>query len=188
MKYQPSSDSALFLDRDGVLNERIVGDYVRSPEQLKVYRECGLLLTQLKPHFARILVVTNQQGIGKNLMTEEDLHQIHLKLSEELNPEVQIFDAIYFCPSLKEKQDPNRKPGIGMALQAKRQFPEINLHSSLMIGDSVSDLEFGKSANMSTWYLHKEKLTHPLADASFSNLYEALQTLISTIALNNKNF
>lgn len=183
MKYQPCSDSALFLDRDGVLNERIVGDYVRNPDQLKVFRECGPLLMTLKSTFTRIFVVTNQQGIGKGLMSVSDLHDIHQKLSQELNTELALFDAIYFCPSLKEAKDPDRKPGIGMALKAKNQFPEINLGNSLMIGDSVSDLEFGKSAGMTCWYIHKEKLTHPLADATFSNLYEALQTLVHATAL-----
>lgn len=181
MKFRPSSNSALFLDRDGVLNERIVGDYVRNPQQLNVFKACGPLLTAIKPYFSKIFVVTNQQGIGKGLMTEDDLHQIHQKLSDELNPNIKLIDAWFFCPSLKEQNDLNRKPGIGMALKAQSQFPEISLKESLMIGDSISDLEFGKSAGMTTWYIHNEKLRHPLADATFSNLYEALQTLLSTV-------
>lgn len=183
MKFQISSESALFLDRDGVLNERIVGDYVRNADQLIVFKECGPLLTDLRFFFKRIFVVTNQQGIGKGLMKESDLTSIHHKLLKELNPEKELFDAIFYCSNLKSENHPDRKPGIGMALKAKSQFPDIDLNQSLMIGDSVSDLEFGKNAGMVTWYITKEKLIHPLADAVFSNLYEALQTLLNTIVL-----
>ncbi len=183
MKYLPSSNSALFLDRDGVLNERIIGDYVRNIEQLKVFKEAGPLLSVLRPSFKRIFVVTNQQGIGKGLMNEADLHLIHKKLIDELGQGEALIDYIFHCPSLKNAGDQDRKPSIGMALKAKAMYPDISLEHSLMIGDSVSDIEFGKNAGMASWFIHPERLNQPLADASFTNLFEALQTLVDSIAL-----
>ena len=92
--------------------------------------------------------MTNQQGIGKGLMTEEDLDQIHSFLLDKVRQNGGNIDAIYHAPHLEEEASPMRKPGTGMALQAKKDFPEIEFAKSIIIGDSADDMDFGKRTNM----------------------------------------
>ena len=102
----------------------------------------------LPSRFHKIVIVTNQQGISKGLMTEEDLNKVHQHLIQEVKNIGGRIDAIYFAPQLVEENSIMRKPNIGMALQAKKEFPSINLKKSIMLGDSISDMEFAKNANM----------------------------------------
>lgn len=144
----------LFLDRDGVINIRLVDDYVKTWEEFEFMPDAQASIAQLRTIFKYIFVVTNQQGIGKGLMSEADLANIHQNMLAELavhNPtSLPIIDKIYYCPSLKSSNDICRKPNIGMALQAQKEFPEVDFQKSLMIGDSISDMEFGKNAGMLT--------------------------------------
>jgi histidinol-phosphate phosphatase family protein len=143
-------ERALFLDRDGVINRRLPEDYVKTPEELSVFDYVAALLPVFKKYFDRIFIVTNQQGIGKKLMTEEDLRLVHQKMLHEIDFEKKLIDAIYFCPHLAQAKCTCRKPAVGMALKAKNDFPTINLGASLMVGDSSSDILFGKNAGMKT--------------------------------------
>ena len=99
-------------------------------------------------HFHRVVIVTNQQGISKRLMTEDDLHKVHQHLLQEVQNFGGRIDAIYHAPQLAEENSIMRKPNIGMALQAKEEFPSIDFKKSIMVGDSISDIEFAKNANM----------------------------------------
>lgn len=98
--------------------------------------------------FDNIFVVTNQQGIGKGLMTIDDLAIIHSNMCHAIDAAGGRIDEVFYCPSLARDNDPNRKPSIGMALQAKEAFPHINFQQSWMIGDSHSDLQFAHNAGM----------------------------------------
>ncbi len=142
--------SCLFLDRDGVINTRIPGEYVQSVEQFtfepRVLEAMGLL----RPLFERVVVVTNQAGIGKGLMTEADLALVHAHLQAEATANGCPLDALYHCPNLATDLAPCRKPEIGMGMWAKRDFPEIDFEHSWMVGDSVSDIEFGQRLGMKT--------------------------------------
>ena len=101
--------------------------------------------------------MTNQQGIGKGLMTTEQLHTIHQSMLDKIREQGGRVDAVYFCPDLKSKPDNCRKPGIFMALQAQADFPEIDFSKSIMVGDSFSDMEFGRRTGMFTVYAGVEK-------------------------------
>lgn len=138
---------ALFLDRDGVLNVLRPNDYVKSPDELVILPGVPEAMQLLRTHFDRIIVVTNQQGIGKGLMTEVDLEAIHCKL---LDATAGCIDRIYHCPALEREHSFRRKPNIGMALQARRDYPEIRLKESVMVGDSLTDMLFGRRAGMTT--------------------------------------
>jgi len=146
----------LFLDRDGVINERIWGGYVTEPDGFHFIPGVLEALSLLSNRFGKIILVTNQQGIGKGQMTEDHLGAIHKHMVEEVESQGGRIDAVYFCPDLKSKSDNCRKPGIKMALQAKADFPEIDFSKSIMVGDSDSDVEFGKNAGMFTVYTGKE--------------------------------
>ena len=145
----------LFLDRDGVINKRLVADYVKTPQEFEFMPDAPQTIGLLRLLFGRVVIVTNQQGIGKKLMTEAALDQVHQKmllgLQAHCPPQyLPVIDRIYFCPALSSELNPCRKPQIGMALQAKADFPEIDFTKSVMIGDSLSDIEFGKNAQMLT--------------------------------------
>ena len=139
----------LFLDRDGVINKKIENDYVRNWGQFELLPNVIEALKILNNLFNRIIIVTNQRGIGRGLMSEKDLEEIHKNMLSIFEKEGIKIDKIYYCPHDYEKEACNcRKPKIGMALQAKKDFPDINFKNSIMVGDSLSDVEFGRNAGM----------------------------------------
>ncbi len=140
----------LFLDRDGVINRRLPGAYVRHWGEWEWEYRVLNTLPLLTDFFSRTLVVTNQQGIGKGLMTEEDLDLIHQRLLAEVEAVGGQIDKIYHCPDLASKPDHGRKPRRAMADQARADFPAIDFERSIMVGDSRSDLLFGKKLGMYT--------------------------------------
>jgi len=137
-------DSALFLDRDGVVNRRIVGDYVRNLSQLELLPGAIEAIVRIGKRFRYVIIVTNQQGIGKGLMSGEDVAEIHDYIIKQVHSAGGRIDSIYCCPSIDAANDPNRKPGVGMGLQAKGDFSDIDFSRSLMIGDSESDMLFAE--------------------------------------------
>ncbi len=145
--------SALFLDRDGVINQKIDDDYVRNLSQFEWLPGTLDAIVQLGKFFRYVIVVTNQQGVGKGLMSVSDVTGIHNHIIQKVQEAGGHLDRIYFCPSLKQNNDPNRKPGIGMGLQAKHDFPDIDFSRSLMIGDSASDMDFAERLGMQRIFL-----------------------------------
>jgi histidinol-phosphate phosphatase family protein len=174
------SEWTLFLDRDGVINEEKKVDYIRNWAEFKFYTESLLALPLLAQKFSRIIITTNQKGIGKGLMSDADLSNIHAQMTAEIVAVGGRIDAIYYCPDL-DNQSPNRKPQPGMAFQATEQYPMIDLNKSIMVGNRMSDMEFGRNAGMLTVYL---ATTHPEApfpdtkiDDRFDHLFQFAKAL-----------
>jgi histidinol-phosphate phosphatase family protein len=140
----------LFLDRDGVINRRIVGDYVKTWDQLGFLPGVVESISRFSGIFGPILVVSNQQGVGKGLMTIQDVNAIHERMVAEIAAGNGRIDAVYFSPHLHSMGSLMRKPNVGMALKARRQFPSIRFSHSLMVGDSITDMIFGKRTGMKT--------------------------------------
>ncbi len=140
----------LFLDRDGVINERVVGDYIKNVEDFHFIPGALEAIVDMSLRFGRVVVVTNQQGIGKGLMTPGNLEEIHRYMCAEIERFGGRIDAVYHAPNLAQENSPMRKPDTGMAFLAKQDFPEINFKRSVMIGDSDSDIAFGESLGMIT--------------------------------------
>lgn len=138
----------LFLDRDGVINKKIEGGYVLTPELFEWLEGSLEAIVALSKKFGRLIIVTNQQGVGKNLMTENDLKNIHSMMKSEIEKAGGRIDALYFSPHLKEENNPMRKPGIGMLLKAKQDFPEIDFKKSIMVGDSISDMQMADNLRL----------------------------------------
>ena len=159
---------SLFLDRDGVINKQIVGGYVQNTSSFCVLDGVVEAMAIFKKRFGRIFVVTNQQGVGKNIMTINDLQLIHTYMESELGI---AFDGIYFSPHLAEENNVMRKPNPGMALAAKKDFPEIEFEKSVMVGDSQSDIQFGKNVKMKTVYISALE-EHSEADITCKSLYD----------------
>ena len=139
---------ALFLDRDGVINRKRNNDYVKTLDELELLSGAIKAIADLSNFFGWVIIVTNQQGIGKKLMTTERLTQIHDFICKQVESKGGHIDAIYYAPKLASDDQKMRKPKIGMALKAKEEFPEIDFSKSIIIGDSPSDMEFGKRAKM----------------------------------------
>ncbi|MFK7809158.1 MAG: D-glycero-alpha-D-manno-heptose-1,7-bisphosphate 7-phosphatase [Saprospiraceae bacterium] len=140
----------LFLDRDGVINRRLPAAYVTSVNEFQIFEGALEAIAQFTNQFDYVFIVTNQAGIGKGLMTTENLEEVHAHLLTKVENAGGQIDAIYHCPKRKEENADCRKPNSGMALQAQHDFPDIDFETSIMVGDSWSDMEFGKRLGMLT--------------------------------------
>jgi len=171
-----SNDWTLFLDRDGVINERLVDEYVRTPEEFHFFDGTLEAIKVFSGIFGRIVIVTNQQGIGKGLMNEDELEVVHKSMLEEINKAGGRIDKIYHCAGLSHKKPFCRKPQIGMALNARKDFPEINFKKSIIAGDSKTDLQFGRRLKMKTVLIGADNLIareNPnLVDYWFKSLFD----------------
>ncbi len=151
--------TTLFLDRDGVLNVQIPNDYVKQWNEFVFVPGTLEVLSAMRKQFTRMVVVTNQQGVGKGMMSRSDLDQIHAQMLEEVEKAGGKIDAIYCATETAENDTQKlRKPNIGMALQAKQDFSDIDFSTSIMVGDSPSDMQFGKNAGMATVFVGKLSL------------------------------
>jgi histidinol-phosphate phosphatase family protein len=144
---------SLFLDRDGVINRKLPGDYVRSWAQFSFADGVLEALLVFADVFGPIIMVTNQQGIGKGLMSSTDLEDLHGKMLSEISHSGGRIDAIYHSPHLEKENHLSRKPNVGMGLMAKKANPEIRFKKSIMVGDSPGDMLFGKRLGMKTVFI-----------------------------------
>jgi D-glycero-D-manno-heptose 1,7-bisphosphate phosphatase len=160
----------LFLDRDGVISRRLPDEYVRNWDEFSFLEGVTKALKVLGSVFGRIIIVSNQQGVGKGLMTEQELQEIDRKMKLEIRNSGGRIDAAFYCTSLVSENDPDRKPGTGMALKAKAAFPEIDFTRSVMVGDSPSDMEFGKRLGMVTVFIDYDNVKNELGDFCFVSL------------------
>lgn len=163
-----SNCDTLFLDRDGVINRLLINDYVKTWNDFEFLPGVLAALKILNSHFKHIIIVTNQRGVGKGLMSEKALLEIHERMMEEIGKCGGRIDKIYYCTDILESS-PNRKPNIGMALRAKVDFPDINFKNSIMIGDSESDMIFGNKLEMKT-ISTKDKLLIDIVLSQFPSL------------------
>lgn len=165
----------LFLDRDGVINVEKEGSYILHYREFVFYEKTREALTVCASVFGRIVIVTNQRGVGKGMMTAADLQDIHDKMVAEVVLDGGRIDRIYYADSL-QNDHPLRKPNPGMAHAAQKDFPEIDFSRSVMVGNNISDMEFGRNAGMYTVFLKttnpEQELPHPAIDMAFNSLYE----------------
>lgn len=171
---------SLFLDRDGVINHEKEDSYIFHWGEFIFYEGVKEALAIFASSFGHLFIVTNQRGLGKGLMTENDLTDIHLNMTREIGKTGGRVDRIYYSDSLSNDH-PSRKPNPGMALQAKKEYPGIDLHRSVMVGNNLSDMEFGRNAGMYTVFLRTtnpdQPLPHPSIDLSFNSLYDFAKAL-----------
>ncbi len=138
---------ALFLDRDGVINKLLKNDYVKIWEEFEFLPGIIEAIAKWTNQCKYIIIVTNQRGVGRGLMKEEDLNDIHKKMIKVIESKKGKIDKIYYCTDINSSSV-NRKPNTGMAKQALNDFPEIDFSKCLMIGDSLTDKEFAEKCNM----------------------------------------
>jgi D-glycero-D-manno-heptose 1,7-bisphosphate phosphatase len=136
---------AVFLDRDGVINVRILDDYVRVWDDFRFLPGSLEAVRRLGEMGYPVVVITNQQGIGKGLMTEEGLREIHRRMLDAFKEKGGEIEAVYHCPHLAGDDCDCRKPGPGLILRAARDL-DLDLPASYMVGDGISDVEAGVRA------------------------------------------
>jgi D-glycero-alpha-D-manno-heptose 1-phosphate guanylyltransferase len=170
----------LFLDRDGVINEERVGEYVLHWGEFIFSKGVLEIFKKLSDSFGRVIVVSNQRGVGKGLMTEAALQSIHLEMQREVEIVNGKIDKIYYCI---EKDDKcfNRKPNPGMALQAFHDFPDIDPSKSLMVGNKPGDMKFGRVAGMFTVFVKTTNPDQPFPHSDIDMLFPSLHDFASAI-------
>jgi D-glycero-D-manno-heptose 1,7-bisphosphate phosphatase len=134
---------AIFFDRDGTLMQDV--GYCSKPAEVELLEGVGNLLPKLKAAGFKLVIVTNQSGIGRGYFTEEDFWAVQHELEKQLGRDV--IDATYFCADTPENGSVRRKPNPGMLLEAAKELG-IDLGRSYMVGDKVSDAEAGIRAGV----------------------------------------
>ena len=159
----------LFLDRDGVINVKLEGgQYVKNAKEFEFMVGAENAISKLSKIFNRILIVTNQQGIAKGIMSDKDLGVLHKYMLFELQKYGGLINKIYFCPHLASESCSCRKPNPGMIQQAMIDFPEIKLEDSYLIGDSDTDILAGNKIGLITVKVDNKYTLSKWCDELFS--------------------
>ncbi len=173
-------NKAVFLDRDGVINRKAPteDEYITCWEEMQILPGVAQAITELHHSGFKIIVVTNQRGVAKGLITIAELEALHERMCEHLASAGAVIDAVYYCPHELEPPCDCRKPRPGMLLEASRTH-EINLAASWMIGDSVKDVQAGRKVGCKTAQLVKEnKFMESKADIAASSLLAAAHKIL----------
>ena len=132
-------------------------------------------INKLSKLFGRIIIVTNQRGIGKGLMDVSALHEIHEHMIEEIEKGGGRIDALYYC-AIDDDKHHDRKPNPGMPLEAAHMFPEIDFSKSIMVGDKMSDMTLGRNIGAYTVMVRSSgtnvETEHVDIDLSFNRLLD----------------
>ncbi|HRP03193.1 MAG TPA: HAD-IIIA family hydrolase [Candidatus Kapabacteria bacterium] len=170
-----SQNKAFFFDRDGIVNVLLPNAYVRDFSEFRFTPEFFKIFIKVLNAGYYTFVITNQQGIGKGLMSEADLELIHKQMNEQIIKECgKTFDEIYFCPDLHSSNSFRRKPNPGMLLEAIEQYT-IDPHASYFIGDSISDIEAAKKVTVNSILIGDTN--YHAADYQYHNLLQFLDNI-----------
>jgi D-glycero-D-manno-heptose 1,7-bisphosphate phosphatase len=163
----------LFLDRDGVINHEKHLDYIHTWDEFTFYDGAKEAIALFAKKFKHIIVVTNQKGVGKGVTNINDLNTIHKNMISECATVGGRIDAVYFCPDL-DNDSPNRKPNAGMGLQAIKDFSSIDINKAIMVGNTISDMEFGRNLGVHTIFLPTTRPEVDLNDERIDKVFESL--------------
>jgi D-glycero-D-manno-heptose 1,7-bisphosphate phosphatase len=180
-----NSATTLFLDRDGVINIEKQNDYIYNWDEFIFYPGTFAAFAIFAKIFRRIVVVTNQKGVGKGLMPLKALLHIHQNMQAEIEKNGGRIHQIHFCTELEDTH-PMRKPQPGMGLAAAQADEAIELCNAIMVGNRLSDMEFGKNIGANTVFL---TTTHPNTNLNHPNIdysYSSLATFANAIAYANQ--
>ena len=162
-----SEVDTLFLDRDGVINRWIPGDYVRSWDRFVFLPGILESLRAWAGRFRHIIIVSNQRGVGKGRMTQEQLDAVHGRMLEEIRQAGGRIDGIYVCTAV-EAEDPRRKPNTGLFEEARHDYPDITPERSLMLGDSHYDRDFARNCGVDFVLMETADITLRFQEAASS--------------------
>ena len=162
----------LFIDRDGVINKRNFDGYITSADNFEFLPGVFEGLKRLSDQFGRVIIVTNQQGVAKGLMTERNLEDLHGYMVDKFNEKGVKIDAVYSAVNMRGARNDRRKPRPNMALEARQQFPEIDFKKSVMIGDTDGDIRFGMNLGMKTVLIRSAEKVEGQPDYIVNDLEE----------------
>ena len=146
MKILPNeSVAAVFLDRDGTIMREV--NYCADPKEVEIFPRVPEALLRLKAGGYKLIVISNQSGIGRGYFTEEQYRAVEAEVARAVLPAA--FDAVYFCPDRPHRATARRKPAPGMVLEAQRDH-NIDLARSFFVGDKAIDIECGRNAGLRT--------------------------------------
>jgi histidinol phosphatase-like enzyme len=165
----------LFLDRDGVINERVFGGYILKYEDFQFKK--GVLETskELFGKFTRVIVVTNQQCVSKGLISMDSLNLLHQKMVQDFQDAGARIDQVFLAIERKDEAPFMRKPNSKMAELAQKEFPEIDFNKSIMVGDTDGDLNFGKNLGMKTVLIRSEEMVTVEPDLALDQLGQLIE-------------
>ena len=164
---------AIFFDRDGTI--AVNAHYCRRPEDFKLFPETPGVIRDLNKHGFKVIIVTNQSGIGRGYFDKATLEKIHEKMKTDLAREGARIDGIYYCPHHPDENCSCRKPKPALILQAAADC-DIDLKNSFVVGDLPKDVDLGKAAGC-----HTILISRPDADSDESSVPDATVASISNI-------
>ena len=182
LKSEIDSNWTLFLDRDGVINVESVGSYITDWSEFNFHEGVLDALRSFNQLFGHIVVVSNQRGVGRGIMSIDSLKQIHTNMRDAVEENGGRIDKVYSCTAIVD-DDRNRKPNTGMGLQAQEDFPAIDFKRSIMIGSSISDMEFGKRLSMHTVFLTTKHEPVEMPNDLVDEQYPSLQAWAKSMML-----
>ena len=138
---------ALFIDRDGTIIKQIDGYYISSIEQIELIENIFPAILMLQNEGYLIIIVTNQAGINKGILSNEQVDEINQHIIQLLKKQGIDISAVYVCPHKPDEQCKCRKPQPGLLLKAAKEY-NIDLENSIMIGDTDKDTEAGLNAGL----------------------------------------
>ena len=167
---------AIFLDRDGVINEVLTDrvKFVNKPQELYFLPGVPEAIKKLNDYFDYVFVVTNQGGVGLGFMKESQLKKIHDHMLAELKKQGAIIHDVAYCPHKPKAGCECRKPKSKLILNLSEKY-DVELSQSYMVGDTDTDIIAGKRAGTKGVFLGK---SDPLADAVFPDLISAVDWII----------
>ena len=180
----------VFLDRDGVLNRKMrEGAYVSDWAQFEWLPGAVEAVVRMNRANLTVILVSNQRGIALGRTTAEQVERIHDNMQSDLARHGARLDAIYYCPHEIGKCH-CRKPDVGLFEQATKDFPQINADNSVVIGDSLSDIQAGQRLGMKTIFIRGEvdrqkpgaEAAAALADAVAFSLLQAVEMHLGLMA------
>lgn len=168
--------TAVFLDRDGVINEVLTNrvKFVNKPKDLYFLPNVPEAIQKLNEHFDYIFVVTNQGGVGLGFMKETGLQKVHDHMVNELKKKGVIIHDVAYCPHKPKAGCACRKPGSKMIEDLALKY-NVDLSKSYMVGDTDTDIQAGKKAGTKAIYIGE---SDPLADAVVPDLLRAAEWII----------
>lgn len=167
---RPARAAAVFLDRDGTLMPDV--NYCARPEDVRIFPEAAAALQRMKAAGYRLIVITNQSGIGRGYFTEEEYRAVEREVKRQLG--AGLLHATYFCPDHPDRATDRRKPQPGMIREAARDH-DIDLARSFFIGDRKVDSECGRNAGVRTILLGQDAP----GDWNVRNLTEAADVILA---------
>lgn len=177
----------VFLDRDGVTNRKLPeGQFVRSWRDFEFLHGAESAIAALNQSGRHIIVISNQRGIALGLYTRADVETLHMKLQERMAEHDAHIDAFYYCPHDRNQCD-CRKPKTGLFEEVFRDFPDASARNSIVIGDSISDIQAARTLGLPAIFIQGDPKTQKpgaekaaaLADAVASSLIEAVEKYLT---------